>query len=175
MSGSPLLVLGIGDVLQRDDGLGVEAVRLLLELRQPGTRVRVVDGGTLGLGLLGVVTEARDVLVVGALHVGGRAASLVCLDGPAAERALAVAAPRESREGLGELFDAARRLGRMPARLVAVGLVPARVEPGASCSPPIRRALPLLVDAIVHEARALGYRLPRRRPPGRRDAGRSAA
>lgn len=175
MDGSHLLVLGIGDVLQRDDGLGVEAVRLLLELRSPGTRVRVVDGGTLGLGLLGVVTEARDVIVVGALHVGGRPASLVGLDGPTAERALSVAAPRDAREGLVALFEAARRLDRMPSRVVAVGLVPARVEPGATCSPVIRRALPLLVDAVVHEARALGYRLPRRRPPRRREARPTAA
>ena len=41
MGDSHLLVLGVGDVLQRDDGLGVEAVRLLVELRAPSARVHV--------------------------------------------------------------------------------------------------------------------------------------
>ncbi len=175
MSGSHLLVLGVGDVLQRDEGLGVEAVRLLLELRAPGSRVRVVDGGTLGLGLIGLVTEARDVIVVGALHVGARPATLVCLDGAAALRSLSGAPCSEVDRGLVDLFSAAERLGRMPRRLVAVGLVPVRAEAGATCSPAVLRSLPLLVDAVVHEARALGYRLPRRGRPGDRAHPRRAA
>jgi hypothetical protein len=71
--------------------------------------------------------------------------------------------------GLLELLAAARRLGRTPRRLVAVGLVPNGTEPGAACSPAIERALPSLVATVVREARALGYELPpRRRPPEER-------
>jgi hydrogenase maturation protease len=174
MPGSHLLVLGVGDVLHSDDGVGVEAARRLLAEREPGALVRVVDGGPLGLGLLGLLTEARDVIVVGALHLGARAGTLVCLDGDAALRAFATG-PDGTRAPLVELFAAAARLGRVPRRVVAVGVVPLAVEAGAGCSPAVARVLPLLCDAVVHEARALGYRLPRRGRHGDRARARRAA
>jgi hydrogenase maturation protease len=159
-----LLVLGVGDVLLRDDGLGVEAVRRLLERREQGGRVRLVDGGTLGLGLIGFVTEARDVILVSALPAEAPLGAPVRLEGEAVLRALGEARSPHAA-GLLELLAAARRLGRTPRRLVAVGLVPSGTGAGAACSPVIARALPSLVATVVREARALGYELPPRRPP----------
>ena len=59
-----LLVLGLGNVLCRDDGLGVVAVtRLLRRYRIPDDML-VLDGGTLGLSLLPYLQSARDVILV---------------------------------------------------------------------------------------------------------------
>ncbi len=73
-SGGPLLVLGIGNVLLRDDGVGVQVVRELegrvergeLEL-PPDTEL--LDGGTLGLDLLPRISDARALLLVDAIDL----------------------------------------------------------------------------------------------------------
>lgn len=49
---TPLLVLGLGNVLLEDDGVGTAAVTLLRDRYDAPPGVRVLDGGTLGLSLL---------------------------------------------------------------------------------------------------------------------------
>ena len=171
-SSSPrgLLVLGLGNVLCSDDGLGAVAVGMLAE-RYEGEDVRILDGGTLGLSLLPYLEDARDAILVDAIQADGPPGSCVRLEG--AEVAPAVAARLSPHQvGVADLLDAARWRGRVPGRLVLVGLVPETLSLGLALSPSLRARLPELVVRVVEEARALGYALTSRSD---HDAGRPAA
>ena len=69
---TPLLVLGLGNRICGDDGLGIEAVARLLEAWEAPEGVRILDGGTLGLSLLPELELARRAILVDAIR-GGRA------------------------------------------------------------------------------------------------------
>ena len=62
------LVLGLGNILLGDEGVGVRVIECLLERHDFPEGVRVVDGGTLGLELLPYVEDASRLLVVDAVH-----------------------------------------------------------------------------------------------------------
>ena len=67
----PLLILGLGNVLLEDDGVGGAAVSLLLERFSPPAGVDVLDGGTLGLSLLPYLENADAVILVDAVRADG--------------------------------------------------------------------------------------------------------
>lgn len=152
-----LLILGLGNVLCGDDGLGVAALARLARgwVCPPGVRVR--DGGTLGLALMPLVEAARDVILVDAVQAAGPPGTLVRLEGEEVSRA---ACERLSvhQVGVADLLGALALRGRLPRRLVLLGLVPATLELQLGRSPAIEAALPGLVDAIVTEAARAGAR-----------------
>ena len=168
-----LLILGLGNVLCADDGVGAAAVARLCRERVAPPGVQMLDGGTLGLSLLPLVESARDVLLVDAVRADAPPGTLVRLDGddvmPAALERLS-----PHQVGVADLLEAMRLRDRLPRRLVLLGVVPESLELRLGRSPAVESALPALVERVVAEARALGYELP---PRGDHEAsaGRGAA
>ena len=82
MTDSPdTLVLGIGNLIMTDDGVGVKVIHLLQERYSfPGT-VALLDGGTLGLDLLPHLEGVKRLVVVDAVETGGPPGTLVRLTG----------------------------------------------------------------------------------------------
>lgn len=157
----PLLVLGLGNLLCGDDGLGVEAVRVLAEEYEFPEGVRVLDGGTLGLSLLPHVMDARDVILVDAIRGDGPPGTLVRIEGD--DVAPAVAGRLSPHQvGVADLLDGARLLDRYPERLVLHGIVPRSLELGLGLSPAVAASLPELLRRVVAEAEAMGFELARR-------------
>jgi len=155
------LVLGLGNVLCRDDGVGIAALARLSREYRPGPGLGLVDGGTLGLALLPLLERAGAAVLVDAIRTDAPPSTLVRLEGEEVARA---AAHRLSvhQIGVSDLLEGARLRGRLPPRLRLVGVVPASVELGLSRTPAIEAAIPALVQAIVDEVEALGYQLSRR-------------
>ena len=160
-----MLVLGLGNVLCGDDGLGVAAVARLAERYEIGPGVRVADGGTLGLALLGLFDGMDEALLVDAILADAAPGALVALDGeevaPAARSRLSV-----HQVGVADLLDALELLGRRPRRLSLVGLVPDRIELGMERSAAVERALPALVERLAREIRERGHAVAPRRSGG---------
>lgn len=146
------VVLGLGNVLAGDDGAGVEVVRRLVARwagRPEAAGIEFVDGGTLGLELLSLVSGAADVVVVDAVELGFAPGTVTVLRDAATVGRLA-AAISVHELGLGDLVAAARLLGSEPAiRIVAVE--PAEIGVGLGCSPAVARALPSACRAVEAE------------------------
>ncbi len=153
-----LAILGVGNVLCTDDGLGPVAVDRLLRDYAAPDGVAVLDGGTLGLSLLPIIEDSDQVLIVDAVRMDAPAGTLVLIEGadvlPAVRLRLSV-----HQVGVADLLDAARMRGRLPQKLLLLGLIPESLELGCRLSPAVNAALPMLVEAIVGEARKLGVEL----------------
>lgn len=165
-----VLVLGLGNVLCGDDGAGVAVVHRLLEEYELPDTVEVLDGGTLGMALLGAVTQARELLLVDAVAADAPAGTLVRVEG---DDVVATVAERLSphQVGVADLLAAARFVGRYPARVVVLGVVPQAIELGLERTPAVQAALDSLLQSVVAELEARGYAPVRRKPmlPGDRD------
>ena len=70
MGQKQILVLGVGNILLRDEGIGVRVVEKLQQEYAFSPNVRLLDGGTLGLKLLEPITEADALIVVDAIISG---------------------------------------------------------------------------------------------------------
>ncbi len=153
---TPLLVLGLGNWICGDDGLGVDAVGRLLSEYEAPAGARVLDGGTLGLSLLPELETADQAILVDAVRDDAPIGSFVRLEGD--EVAPAVAARLSPHQvGVSDLLEAARWLGRYPRRVVLLGLVPGSIELGLERSAAVQAGLPQLVERVVEEARRLGF------------------
>ncbi len=154
----PLLVLGLGNPLCQDDGVGVMAVARILETWSPGPGVKIMEGGTLGLWLLPLLESYRTVVLVDAIRADGEPGTQVRIDGEEVARA---AAHRLSvhQVGVGDLMDAAQLRGTLPPTLILVGVVPEAVSLGLGLTPRVERALPLLMKRVVEACAELGHPL----------------
>jgi hydrogenase maturation protease len=175
---TPLLILGLGNVLCGDDGVGIAAVsRLQREYRAKGD-VEVLDGGTLGLALLPILMDAEQVILVDAVRTGDPPGTPVNLEGSDVLRA---ARERLSPHqiGVADLLDGAILRDAYPDRVLLVGIVPGSIELGVSLTPVVEAGLPELVERVAAAAAALGFPLTRREDPApafrRPAAGVSAA
>ena len=156
----PLLVLGLGNVLCGDDGLGAVAVHLLQRRYRAPDGVSVLDGGTLGLSLLPYLEEAHEAILVDAIRGDGPPGSFVRLEGdevgPAVAGRLSV-----HQVGLSELLAASRFQGTLPEKMTLLGIEPLCIEWGLDLSPPVSAALDGLIGAAVRELRAWGVEVER--------------
>ena len=155
---TPLLILGLGNLLLGDDGLGPVAVDQLTRLYDVPEGVTVLDGGTLGLSLLPYLEDAERAILVDAIRGDGPPGTLIRIEGE--EVAPAVAARLSPHQiGVADLLDGARWRDRYPAYLVLLGLVPQGLDLRVGLSPALAAAMPSLVERIALEARALGFAL----------------
>ena len=149
-------MLGLGNLLLGDDGLGAAALARIEANYELPAGVRLEDGGTLGLGLLGLIAEAEHVILVDAVRTDSPPGTLVRLDGddvmPAVRDRLS-----PHQVGVAELLDTARLIGCYPATVTLLGLVPESIGLGLVRSTAVTASLDKLVEAIVREVGALGY------------------
>jgi hydrogenase maturation protease len=153
---TPLLILGLGNLLLGDDGLGPLAVDRLIRHYDFPEGVSVLDGGTLGLSLLPYLEDAERAILVDAIRGEGPPGTFVRIEGE--EVAPAVAARLSPHQiGVADLLDGARWRDRYPSSLILVGLVPQGLDLRVGLSPALALALPALVERIAAEVRALGF------------------
>lgn len=149
------LVVGIGNVLLRDEGVGVTVVRELerrvaegrLDLL-PGTRL--VDGGTLGLDLLPLLSSTSMLVLVDAVNLGRPPGSVIVIRDGAIEGTLAGhVSPHQV--GVADLVAAARLIGVFPATASLVGIQPALIEIGLELSADVAAAVDEAVERVCAE------------------------
>lgn len=138
----PLLVLGLGNLLLRDDGFGPQLASRLQASLPEDPLVDIVDGGTIGLGLLSLLSERRAVIFLDAFHSGLPPGSLsICRDFQAEDAGSSQG--RTSHDGnAATLLAVAALSGDLPPMLALVGVEPLEIETGIGLSAPVHASLP---------------------------------
>jgi len=155
MRPSNILVLGLGNTLLQDDGLGVRTVeRLMAEYDLPA-EVEVLDGGVMGLDLLSRLEGITALLIVDAVRAGLPPGTPVRLAGGAIPAALAQKMSMH-QAGLQDLLAVSALRGTVPPHVVLYGLEPEIIGWGSELSPNIAPRIDKLVDCVVQELRDWG-------------------
>ncbi|MGA7228999.1 MAG: hydrogenase maturation protease [Acidimicrobiia bacterium] len=141
------LVLGLGNELFSDEGVGVAAARRIAAMDLPD--VEVVDGGTLGLSLLPTVEGRRALLVIDALLDPERAPGDVVVIASEELRREARLLYSAHQLGVNEVLAAADLVGTTPEKVAAVGMVPSTVETGYGLSPLAQNRLPAMIESVM--------------------------
>lgn len=145
-----IVVVGLGNILLRDDGLGVWAVRRMQRQFQFHPGVAVLDGGTLGLDLLPQLEGTGRLVVIDAVQVGSVPGTLVRLAGDAVGRTVGLRlSPHDV--GLPDLLATAALRDRLPKTVVLWGMEPADLSPAVGLSPIVHHRLPALIEAVLQE------------------------
>lgn len=151
------VVIGLGNPLMADDGLGLVALERLRALAGGlAGDVELVDGGTWGLALLPVIESASRVLFLDAIERGMPPATLHTLEREEIPRYLATKiSPHQV--ALQDVLALAELRGTLPRETVAIGLEPARIAMGCGLSEPVARRVDDLIAAALRRLSAWGH------------------
>ena len=158
---SAYVVLGLGNRLETDEALGALVIErleadpsLLGNVPEPGS-VSLVDGGTVGLGLLPLLMDLDGLVVVDAITAQTEPGTLIDMDGAALIRHDLVMSVHDL--GAGELLGALHVLDAWPKRVRVIGLEPKAIELGLELTEPVAAGVPGLIRAVEAYLAALQH------------------
>jgi hydrogenase maturation protease len=157
------LVIGLGNPIMADDGLGIAALERLREGWTLPESVRLVDGGTWGMNLLPLIEEAAELLLLDAIDSGKPVGELVVLEREEVPRYFGLKLSPHQID-LREVLALAELRGGLPERLVVMGLQPARVEMFPGLSPGVESGMDQLLAAVAAQLERWGHRATRLEP-----------
>ena len=155
MSLDRILVLGIGNILFADEGVGIRAIERLQERYQFPDNVSVLDGGTLGLSLLGIISEVDHLIVVDAVKNGGEPGSLYRMEGNDLPKRIRSKNSLHQVDFL-ETMTMCHALDHVPETVI-LGIEPLDIESvSLEPTPTILAKIDILTDMVLRELDRLG-------------------
>lgn len=150
------VVLGIGNVLMSDEGVGVHAVKTLVQQYELAEDVEAIDGGTTGMELLPELEGVDLLLIIDAIRIGQSPATVVRLEGDQVP-AFFKTKLSPHQVGLSDVLAALAFKGSAPGRVVLIGVQPVTLSLGMELSPEVKARLDEVVSLAVAELAASGH------------------
>jgi hydrogenase maturation protease len=153
-----VLVIGLGNVLLEDEGVGVYAIEELLRGYHLPPAVVVVDGGTSAGDLLEDMASREQIIIADAVNTGAPPGTLVRMvddEVPALFRTRLSPHQLSLSDTLAALF----LMGRAPRHITVIGMVPKSLEMRIGLSDTVKAQFGPMVDLLADELRSLGVDL----------------
>ena len=145
-----ILVLGIGNTLLSDEGVGVHAVEALRRRRADLPGVEFIDGGTMSFLLAAAIEDCDGLIVVDAGELKAEPGCVSVFEQSAMADFLGSNTKRSVHEvGLIDLMAVAALAGRLPEHRALVCIQPQFVDWGELPSEPVARAVPLACEQVL--------------------------
>ncbi|ALF10695.1 HyaD/HybD family hydrogenase maturation endopeptidase [Parageobacillus thermoglucosidasius] len=147
-----ITVLGIGNLLYSDEGVGIHVLPLLAERLSPYENVEVIEGSTDGIRLLETIEGTDYLIIVDAVNAGKEAGTIVTL---VDDEIPAYFGVKMSIHQLGfqEVLFAAKIRETCPEQMILFGVQPASLEIGLQLSDIVQAQLPQLAEKVVQQVR----------------------
>ena len=158
-------ILGVGNLLMSDEGVGVHVIQRLVAGYQLPEEVQVLDGGTLGMDLLYYLEGVENLLLVDAVQARAEPGTLVRLEGEEVPAFMSIKiSPHQL--GVPDMLAAAKLKGDCyPERIVLWGVQPELMEIGLELSPTVASQVETIIDNILEQLQVWGHKLTPREMP----------
>ena len=156
-AGGPTVVLGVGNILYGDEGVGVLAAHALARCFRFTPAVEVLDGATLGFDMIDLFTTRSSIIVLDALAADARPGSIFRLPSALLRQLGPEVRPTAHEVDPLHLLKMAPLFGD-PPELVLLGIVPATTACTVGLSPALASAFGAFVQAALTELAAQGVR-----------------
>ena len=150
------LVLGIGNLLIGDEGVGCKAVEEITSRYQLPPEVECIDGGTAGFELLSLFDGKGLVILIDALRNDMEPGTSVMIEGEDVPKAfLTSISPHQL--GISDVLAAAQLTENLPEHLILFGIEPKELEVGIGLTPEVEAGMEKVISAVVEQLRNFGY------------------
>lgn len=151
-----ILILGVGNILYTDEGFGVRVAEELIQRYEFSPNVEVLDGGTLGLKLMGPIMESDYLIIVDIVLNEGQPGDMFRLLGDDLSKACAFKNSMHQTDLLDTLSQCSL-VGKVPDDVVLYGVEPFNYQDlSAALSPVLEARLPEVMDAVLAEVERAG-------------------
>lgn len=148
-------LIGLGNILLQDEGVGVHAVEVLRKRFDFSEDIRLIDGGTLGLDLLPLIEGMEKILFADAANLNEEPGTIAIIED---EEIPSFLAPKLSLHhvGLADLLFASSFLGTRPAKITLIGIQPETMEVGLTLSDTVNKNFEKFLETILEKLREWG-------------------
>ncbi|GAB4535787.1 MAG: HyaD/HybD family hydrogenase maturation endopeptidase [Thermodesulfovibrionia bacterium] len=148
-------VLGIGNILLSDDGIGVHVIRRLKDRYRFPDNVRLIDGGTMGLDLLPFLEDIERLIIIDAVNLNKPYGTVEIIT---VDRIPTILNSKLSvhQIGISDLFFAMRIKGLPIKEVMLIGIQPGSLEVGTEPSEEIKAGIETVIDHIINKMREWG-------------------
>jgi hydrogenase maturation protease len=159
-----VLVLGLGNMLLKDEGIGAHIAQQLHKRKLPGN-VEVIDGGTAGSDILLRQQGVYKLVVIDAVRAGEKAGTIYKAQFKAKEKDKLNQLFGEDKEfkislhqvGLIGALAAAERIGREPSEIVIIGVEPKQIDYGLELTEEVKQKIPAIINTVLEEIKNVVY------------------
>ncbi|MHC4444883.1 MAG: hydrogenase maturation protease [Planctomycetota bacterium] len=148
-STNSVLILGIGNILLRDEGIGVRVIEAMRDLELPED-VELYDGGTAGADLLDVICDRKKVIIIDAMDADCDPGTILRLT-PDDLKPRASPGISLHEIGLLETLNMAKQLGSAPQEVIVLGIKPQWLNCGTELSSELKQAVPKVIELVLKE------------------------
>jgi hydrogenase maturation protease len=149
ISPQKFVILGVGNLLLSDEGVGVHVANELMKMELPAG-VSVVEGGTDGFRLLNIITEADRVIIIDAVKGGAEPGTIYHFDINEVQSCPSGFRTSVHQIGILEVVDLSGLIGKTP-RTTVIGIEPKSLEMGMELTPEIKSKIPRIIELIFKE------------------------
>jgi hydrogenase maturation protease len=143
-----IVVIGVGNLLLRDEGIGVHVVRALQDIDLPGD-VTIIDGGT-APDLIAYSQAGDKLIIIDAARAGGEPGAIYRLrPGDLAPESGEVVSLHEL--GVGQSLRLLSLMGNEPSEIIILGVEPKEIDWGTELSAELQSKVPQIVRAVIRE------------------------
>lgn len=143
------LILGVGNTLLSDEGLGVRMLDFLREHYPELENVTCLDGGTLSFTLAAWLENADDLIVVDAAELHAKPGAVRIFEGAAMDRFAGKTKRSVHEVSIGDLLSIACLTDTLPENRLLVAIQPLNIDWGSCLSPAVEQAMPRAALQIV--------------------------
>ncbi len=156
MTRQKITILGIGNTLFSDEGVGIHLLPLLEEELKDYENIEIIEGLTDGMRLLGPVEDAEKLIIIDAINAGVEPGTIITLVGDEIPAYFGI---KMSIHQLGfqEVLMAAKLRERYPKEIVMFGMQPTSLELGIELTENNQKRLGELKDAVVKQVNKWSY------------------
>lgn len=150
-----VVILGIGNILLGDEGVGVRAVEAIERDYRLAAGVVAIDGGCSAMELLEDLENLDGLIVVDAVYAGQQPGELILLEGEAVSKFFRTRmSPHQV--GLSDVLAALELTGRAPKQLLIVGVKPLSMDLSMELTPQVAARLPEMIAQVVRRLESWG-------------------
>lgn len=153
---APVLILGLGNILLADEGVGVAVIERLQKHYRLPEGVELLDGGTSGMTLLDDLRNRDILIVVDAVRTGKPPGTLVVLKGeqvPAFFRSKV--SPHQL--ALSDVLAVLTLTGEKPPQVTLIGVEPLSLETRLGLSDVVDGCLDTMIGQVIDELQSSGF------------------
>jgi hydrogenase maturation protease len=150
-----IVIIGVGNLLMKDEGVGIHAIRELEQLNLPAD-VTLIDGGT-SPDLIACTRAGAKMIIIDAAKAGGEPGAIYRFrpEDLAAEKPVLASA---HQMGVVENLAMAELAGNKPAAVIIIGIEPAEIDWGMELSPTLQARMPKLIEVVLKEIKGEYYK-----------------
>lgn len=151
-----ITILGIGNTLFTDEGVGIHLLPLLEEAYKDDKQIEIIEGLTDGMKLLGPVEEAENLIIIDAINAGVEGGTILSLEGDEIPAYFGVKMSVHQM-GFQEVLFAAKFRDRYPRKIIMFGMQPTSLELGVELTKTNQEKLKDLAEAVMNQVNSWRY------------------